>query len=85
MCAGAMKKSPSLTQTIYIISEETMVKIYSWFVRNPCRHNYECAEALELHVNTVSRAARAIREGWTPLSGGAAHVDSTGKLKAAQA
>lgn len=41
-------------------------RVFDFFVENPCHTNRDAAQALDLSEMTVSKHARAIRDGWRP-------------------
>jgi len=48
------------------IGEANRLRVYRWFVANPCHTIRDCAAALGLSEIAVGRHARSIREGWRP-------------------
>jgi len=46
--------------------EANRLKIYEFFVANPCHTNAAAAQALDLSEPTVSKHTQAIRDGWRP-------------------
>lgn len=51
------------------VGEKNRERVWAHFHQNPFDNQKQCAEALGLSVMAVSRAVKAIRDGWTPQYG----------------
>lgn len=48
------------------IRDKNRKRVWDYYAKHPAAAQKDVAEALGLHVNSVSKAVNAIRDGWKP-------------------